>query len=43
MASLAVDDAVQIMNGKSPMKVTLLKTPLITKSNISTYPGWLKK
>ncbi len=44
MASLAVDEGVAIMNGKAPaQKTTLLKTPLITKSNISTYPGWLKK
>jgi ribose transport system substrate-binding protein len=44
MASLAMDDAVEIMNGKAPaQKTTLLKTPLITKANIATYPGWLKK
>jgi hypothetical protein len=39
-----MDDAVEIMNGKAPaQKTTLLKTPLITKANIATYPGWLKK
>ncbi len=44
MATLAIDDAYGIMNGKQPAKkVTLLVTPLITKSNVSTYPGWLKK
>jgi ribose transport system substrate-binding protein len=44
MASLAVDAGVGLMNGKSPaQKTNLLPTPLITKSNIATYPGWLKK
>ena len=44
MATLAVDEGVAIMNGKPPaQKTTLLKTPMITKSNAASYPGWVKK
>jgi ribose transport system substrate-binding protein len=44
MASIAIQEGYGILQGKQPaQKVLLLPVPLITKDNISSYPGWVKK
>jgi ribose transport system substrate-binding protein len=44
MASLAVQDGYDIFEGKKPAKaVTLLPVPLVTRANIATYQGWVRK
>lgn len=44
MASMAIEEGYGIMQGKAPAKkVTLLPVPLVTKENISSYAGWVKK
>lgn len=44
MASEGVMVGYDIMNGKRPKEtVKLLPVPLITKQNVSTYPGWVKE
>jgi ribose transport system substrate-binding protein len=44
MASLAVQDGYDIFEGKKLAKrVTLLAVPLVTRDNIGTYVGWVRK
>jgi ribose transport system substrate-binding protein len=44
MAAEAVEVGYGIMNGKHPAQpVTLLPTPAVTKDNLASYPGWIKK
>jgi ribose transport system substrate-binding protein len=44
MASLAIEEGYGLLQGKPPaQKVLLLPVPLITKENVATYPGWVKK
>ena len=44
MASMAIEEGYGILQGKQPAKkITLLPVPLITKENISSYQGWVKK
>lgn len=44
MASLAIEEGYGILQGKQPKeKILLLPVPLVTKDNIASYPGWVKK
>ena len=44
MASIAIQEGYGILQGKPPaQKILLLPVPLITKANVSSYPGWVKK
>jgi ribose transport system substrate-binding protein len=44
MASLAIEEGYGLLQGKSPKeKILLLPVPLVTKDNIASYPGWVKK
>lgn len=44
MASLAIEEGYGLLQGKQPaQKILLLPVPLITKENVSSYPGWVKK
>jgi ribose transport system substrate-binding protein len=44
MASLAIEEGYGLLQGKQPaQKILLLPVPLITKENVNTYPGWVKK
>jgi ribose transport system substrate-binding protein len=44
MASLAIEEGYGLLQGKAPAKkILLLPVPLITKENVATYPGWVKK
>ncbi|MGD0472235.1 MAG: ABC transporter substrate-binding protein [Candidatus Velthaea sp.] len=44
MASIAIEEGYGLLQGKKPaQKVLLLPVPLVTKDNVSGYPGWVKK
>jgi ribose transport system substrate-binding protein len=44
MASIAIEEGYGLLQGKQPaQKILLLPVPLITKANINTYAGWVKK
>jgi ribose transport system substrate-binding protein len=44
MAATAIEEGYGLLQGKPPaQKVLLLPVPLITKENVSSYPGWVKK
>jgi ribose transport system substrate-binding protein len=44
MASIAIEEGYGILQGKQPaQKILLLPVPLVTKANVDSYPGWVKK
>lgn len=44
MASIAIEEGYGLLQGKKPAKqILLLPVPLVTKDNVASYPGWVKK